>query len=316
MSVNPERRAGSTRRPTDGGDRLGQRRARGRRSSTRRACELERFTVEHTAAGLRRLLRRLPARRRRRGRDRTSGRPGRRRAAGRRPDRVRDRPEPAEEPARPLRLGREQGRPFDAFVLADTVRTDRARLRPLTPDSAATVTLRMTVRARQDLVATRVALANQLRAHLQTTLPGAIGLFRDIDSADHACAFLTPLPQPGQGRLALPDPAGELAARRRLQPPRATLDRLCTPTCAGAARGTTGPQARGPSPDHPGPGRRAHAPLRRPDRAPSRPRSPSSSPRTPTPRSSPRCPAPAPSAPPGCSPRSATPAAASPPPNR
>ena len=28
----------------------------------------------------------------------------------------------------------------------------------------------------------RVAMANQLRAHLQTTLPGAIGLFRDIDS--------------------------------------------------------------------------------------------------------------------------------------
>src|SRR5215216_2358010 len=71
---------------------------------------------------------------------------------------------------------------FDAFVLADTVRTDRARLRPLTMDSPATVTLRMTVRARKDLVAARVAMANQLRAHLQTTLPGAIGLFRDIDS--------------------------------------------------------------------------------------------------------------------------------------
>jgi len=31
---------------------------------------------------------------------------------------------------------------FDAFVLADTLRTDRARLRPLTPDSPATLTLR------------------------------------------------------------------------------------------------------------------------------------------------------------------------------
>jgi len=72
---------------------------------------------------------------------------------------------------------------FDAYVLADTLRTDRHRLRPLTPDSPATVTLRMTVRARRDLVAARVALGNQLRAHLQTVLPGAIGLFRDIDSA-------------------------------------------------------------------------------------------------------------------------------------
>jgi len=38
---------------------------------------------------------------------------------------------------------------FDAFVLADTLRTDRLRLRPLTPDSPATVTLRAAVRARR-----------------------------------------------------------------------------------------------------------------------------------------------------------------------
>jgi transposase len=74
---------------------------------------------------------------------------------------------------------------FDAFVLADTLRTDRGRLRPLTRDSEATTTLRMTVRARQDLVAARVAMANQLRAHLQTTLPGAIGLFRASTPRSH-----------------------------------------------------------------------------------------------------------------------------------
>jgi len=71
---------------------------------------------------------------------------------------------------------------FDAYVLADTLRTDRARLRPLVPDSPATVTLRGTCRARQDLVGHRVALANQLRAHLQTALPAAVGLFADLDS--------------------------------------------------------------------------------------------------------------------------------------
>lgn len=71
---------------------------------------------------------------------------------------------------------------FDAFVLADTLRTDRARLRPLTPDSPATVTLRATCRARKDLVGHRVALANQLRAHLQTVFPGAVGLFAELDS--------------------------------------------------------------------------------------------------------------------------------------
>jgi transposase len=72
---------------------------------------------------------------------------------------------------------------FDAFVLADTLRTDRARLRPLEPDGPATVTLRSAVRARRDLVAHRVALCNQLRAHLQGCFPGAVGLFAELDSA-------------------------------------------------------------------------------------------------------------------------------------
>lgn len=79
---------------------------------------------------------------------------------------------------------------FDAFVLADTLRTDRARLRPLVPDALATVALRRTVRARRDLVATRVATANQLRAHLRAVFPGAVGLFADIDSPI-SLAFLT-----------------------------------------------------------------------------------------------------------------------------
>ena len=72
---------------------------------------------------------------------------------------------------------------FDAYVLADVVRTDARRLRPLEVDSPATVTLRQLVRARKDLVEHRVGVANQLRAHLQIVFPGAVGLFADIDSA-------------------------------------------------------------------------------------------------------------------------------------
>jgi transposase len=82
---------------------------------------------------------------------------------------------------------------FDAFVLADTLRTDRTRLRPLVPDSQATVALRRTVRARRDLVAHRVAMANQLRAHLRLAFPGAVGLFSEIDSPI-TLAFLTRFP--------------------------------------------------------------------------------------------------------------------------
>lgn len=79
---------------------------------------------------------------------------------------------------------------FDAFVLADTLRTDRARLHPLLPDSPTTVALRQTCRARKDLVAHRVAVANQLRAHLLIVFPGAVGLFASLDSPI-SLAFLT-----------------------------------------------------------------------------------------------------------------------------
>lgn len=70
----------------------------------------------------------------------------------------------------------------DAYVLADCLRTDGHRWRSLEPDSPATITLRTHVRARKDLVETRVAVANQLRAHLRVVFPGAVGLFKAIDS--------------------------------------------------------------------------------------------------------------------------------------
>ena len=72
---------------------------------------------------------------------------------------------------------------FDAYVLADVLRTDRARLRPLTPASPATVALRQACRARKDLVGHRVAVGNQLRAHLLVAFPAAVGLFCQLHSA-------------------------------------------------------------------------------------------------------------------------------------
>lgn len=79
---------------------------------------------------------------------------------------------------------------FDAFVLADTLRTDRARLRALVPDTPPTVALRRVCRARRELIAHRIGAANQLRAHLRAAFPGAVGLFADIDSPI-SLAFLT-----------------------------------------------------------------------------------------------------------------------------
>ena len=78
---------------------------------------------------------------------------------------------------------------FDAFVLADVVRTDRLRLTPLQVDGDDTVLLRRLCRARKDLVGHRVAAANQLRAHLDSVMPGVVGLFSALD-APISLAFL------------------------------------------------------------------------------------------------------------------------------
>ena len=82
---------------------------------------------------------------------------------------------------------------FDAYVLADVLRTDGQRLTALTPDSAQTLALRCAVRARTDLVEARVALCNQLRAHLRVVFPAVVGLFADLDSPI-SLTFLTRFP--------------------------------------------------------------------------------------------------------------------------
>jgi transposase len=88
---------------------------------------------------------------------------------------------------------------FDAYLLADVLRTDRRRLTPLTTDSPATLGLRMLIRARHDLVVARVAAHNQLRAHLLTAFPGAVGLFHRLDSKI-GLRFLDRFPSPRHAR--------------------------------------------------------------------------------------------------------------------
>jgi transposase len=83
--------------------------------------------------------------------------------------------------------------PGDAFLLADLLRTDGHRFRPLQPPSDDTRALRTLVRGRDDLVAQRVALANQLRALLEHVWPGAARIFADVDSPI-ALAFLARYP--------------------------------------------------------------------------------------------------------------------------
>ncbi len=138
---------------------------------------------------------------------------------------------------------------FDAFVLADTLRTDRARLRPLIPDTPATISLRMAVRARRDLVAHRVAAGNQLRAHLAVAFPAGVRLFHDLDSPI-SLAFLA--------RFGSQDAAAGWTSRRSARgwPPSRCAAARPRPACC-----TRGCTPRRPAPPAPtAPPRRASPP--------------------------------------------------------
>ncbi len=85
--------------------------------------------------------------------------------------------------------------PGDAYMLADILRTDGHRFRPLTPNSDQIKALQAQVRYRADLVAERVAQANRLRSLLESFWPGAARMFANIDSGI-SLAFLQQWPTP------------------------------------------------------------------------------------------------------------------------
>ena len=95
----------------------------------------------------------------------------------------------------------------DAFRLADLLRTDRHRLRPLRPLDQATRELQALVRLRDDHDAARVPATNQLAALHAQHWPGAAAIFGRLDS-EIALDFLERYPAPhstarlGEARLA------------------------------------------------------------------------------------------------------------------
>jgi transposase len=129
---------------------------------------------------------------------------------------------------------------FDAYVLADVVRTDRRRLRPLERDTVATTALRTTVRARRDMVVHRVATANQLRSHLQIVFPAAVGLFDAIDS-DVSLRFLERFSTQGQADWLSPKRLGSWLASIGYSG--GTDPEVIYARITAAPRGTTGADA-------------------------------------------------------------------------
>jgi transposase len=117
---------------------------------------------------------------------------------------------------------------FDAMVLRELCRTDSHRFHVLAPCGDETLALRALVRAREDLVGARVALANQLRAQLDAAWPGATRIFNELDSPI-ALAFLARYPSHADARGLGPKRLDAFLARHAYcgrKTPEALLERL------------------------------------------------------------------------------------------
>jgi len=100
-------------------------------------------------------------------------------------DRVRDR----------FRMSRSKSDCFDAYVLAEFVRTDHAHLRPLEPNSTAAQELKMLTRDHYRLVRQKTRLLNQIRVTLKEYYLRPLEVFGDLET-NIALDFLTRYPTP------------------------------------------------------------------------------------------------------------------------
>jgi transposase len=117
------------------------------------------------------------------------------------------------------------------------LRTDGHRFRPLASQGDEIRALRALVRGRDDLVATRVQLANQLRSLLESFWPGAAEVFADVDSPI-ALAFIERYPTPdsaarlGPKRMAAFCAQHAYCGRRSAEELLGRLHQAAAPVCA------------------------------------------------------------------------------------
>lgn len=88
---------------------------------------------------------------------------------------------------------------FDAYVLADAVRTDVHLFRMLPPLDGVSLRLRVLTRSRERLVKRKVAVQNEITSHLKRYFPVALELFGGTDNAE-AIAFLLECPTHEQAK--------------------------------------------------------------------------------------------------------------------
>lgn len=88
---------------------------------------------------------------------------------------------------------------FDAYVLADALRTDAHLFRMLPPLDGVSLHLRVLTRSRERLMKRKVAVQNEITSHLKRYFPAALELLRDIDHPE-AIAFLLEYPTHSQAK--------------------------------------------------------------------------------------------------------------------
>jgi transposase len=100
-------------------------------------------------------------------------------------DRVRDR----------FRMSQSKSDAFDAYVLADFLRTDHTHLRPLEPNSVQAQELKMFTRDHERLMRHKTRLLNQIKVTLKEYYPRPLEVFSDLETKiarDFLKAYPTP----------------------------------------------------------------------------------------------------------------------------
>jgi transposase len=116
--------------------------------------------------------------------------------------------------------------PVDALVLANLLRTDRDRHRPMPNDSEQVEAIAVLARAHQDAVRTGQRDANRLRSLLREFFPAAVAAFPRL-STRSALTILAVAPTPAAARALTPDQIrGLLRSAGRVGVRASEVDRL------------------------------------------------------------------------------------------
>lgn len=133
---------------------------------------------------------------------------------------------------------------FDAFVLADTLRHEHWRWRPLSRPTALTAELQAVSRDRQRVLHAKVACESRLRAVLEAYHPAPLHLFSELDR-NISLEFIRAYPTPDQARRVKTARMAQFCARQSYSgrtDPAVLVDRL-TPHLLAASEGTTAGKA-------------------------------------------------------------------------